>query len=102
MSKLRVLIASVFGTIAITSMTLASFAATTVLPHVPGAAEKVTKGGTTGAAASVEGSTGSALEPYLITFLLPVFGIIVFAVCLYVDKVLRRSLGASEISVRTR
>lgn len=102
MSKLRVLIATVLGTIAITSMSLATFAATTVLPQVPGAAEKGSRGGTTSAAASLEGSTGSALEPYLITFLLPVFGIIVFAVCLYVDKLLRRSLGASGTSVRTR
>lgn len=59
------------------------------LPEAPNASAKASEGGTT-AGASLEREGGSALEPYLITWLLPVFGIIAFASCVVVDKRIRQ------------
>jgi len=51
------------------------------LPQVPGATQKPQAGGMS-AGASLEGPSGSALEPYLITWLLPAFGLIAFVFAL--------------------
>ena len=71
------------------------------LPQAPTASEKAGQGGTT-AGASLQREGGSALEPYLITWLLPVFGIVMFASCVVVDKRMRQSFGSKQISIATR
>jgi len=70
------------------------------LPQVPGATQKAQAGGMT-AGASLEGPSGSALEPYLITWLLPAFGIIAFGFCLAVDRRLRASGKSHAALIRT-
>lgn len=70
------------------------------LPQVPGATEKAQAGGMT-AGASIEGPSGSALEPYLITWLLPAFGIIAAVVCAAADRRLRVSAKSQAVVVRT-
>ncbi len=58
------------------------------LPTAPGA-EKATEGGASQAPASLPGYGASPLEPYLVTWLLPVAGIIVAIVFVTVDKRMR-------------
>jgi len=70
------------------------------LPQVPGATQKAQAGGMS-AGASLEGPSGSALEPYLITWLLPAFGIIAFVFCLAVDRRLRASGKSQAALIRT-
>lgn len=69
------------------------------LPQVPGATQKAQAGGMS-AGASLEGPSGSALEPYLITWLLPAFGLIAFVFCLTVDRRLRASGKSQAAFVR--
>ena len=57
-----------------------------VLPTAPGA-QRATDGGTT-AGASLPG-TASPLEPYLVTWLLPVGGLLSVAFMVFVDKRMR-------------
>lgn len=71
------------------------------LPQAPNASEKANQGGTT-AGASLQREGGSALEPYLITWLLPAFGIIMFASCVVVDKRIRQSFGSKRVTIVTR
>jgi len=70
------------------------------LPQVPGATQKAQAGGMS-AGASLEGPSGSALEPYLITWLLPVFGIIAAVFCVAADRRLRVSVKSQAAVVRT-
>jgi len=58
------------------------------LPTAP-AADRAAQGGLTGAAASLPGDNGSPLEPYLVTWLLPVSGILTALVLVSVDKNMR-------------
>lgn len=60
------------------------------LPTAPGA-EKAGEGGLSQAPASLPGPGESPLEPYLVTWLLPVAGIIVAIVFVAVDKRIRAS-----------
>ncbi len=62
------------------------------LPTAPGA-QKAVEGGASQAPASLPGAGGSALEPYLVTWLLPVAGIIVAIVFVTVDKRIRMTRG---------
>lgn len=92
MRTFRSILATFSAAIVVAGIRTMAFAAG--LPQVPGAQEKAQQGGVTDAAASLTGSTGSALEPYLITFLLPVFGIIMIVMCVYVDRLMRRGAEA--------
>ncbi|MBD5633482.1 MAG: hypothetical protein IAI49_03285 [Candidatus Eremiobacteraeota bacterium] len=59
------------------------------LPTAPGA-HRAVEGGLTGAAASLPGGYGeSPLEPYLITLLLPVFGLLIAILAVTIDKQMR-------------
>jgi hypothetical protein len=58
------------------------------LPTAP-AADRASQGGLTAAAASLPGENGSPLEPYLVTWLLPVSGILTALVLVSVDKNVR-------------
>jgi hypothetical protein len=60
------------------------------LPQTSNATAKAGQGGMT-AGASLEREGGSALEPYLITWLLPAFGLITFGVCIWADKRMRQA-----------
>lgn len=89
-------------TLALAGVLVGSFGATSAnaqdasppvtLPTAPGA-EKAVIGGPTQAAASLPGNGGSALEPYLVTWLLPIAGIACAAIGIGVDKRLRASRG---------
>jgi len=70
------------------------------LPQVPGATQKAQAGGMS-AGASLEGPSGSALEPYLVTWLLPAFGIIAAVFCVAADRRLRVSVKSQAAVVRT-
>jgi hypothetical protein len=61
------------------------------LPQAPNAAAKAAEGGLT-AGASLQREGGSALEPYLVTWLIPVFGAIILIACVIADRRLRRSI----------
>ena len=61
------------------------------LPQMPNAPEKAGQGGYT-AGASLQREGGSALEPYLVTWLIPAFGLIIFITCVAVDKRLRKTV----------
>lgn len=61
-----------------------------VLPTAPGA-QKAVEGGPSQAPASLPGPGESPLEPYLVTWLLPVAGILVAIVFVTVDKRMRTS-----------
>ncbi len=61
------------------------------LPQTPNASAKAGQGGLT-AGASLEREGGSALEPYLVTWLIPVFGAIILITCIVVDAKIRRSV----------
>ena len=75
---------------AITPVTSA-FAQTQALPTAPGA-DRASQGGLPEAPASLPKVAGaSPLEPYLITWLLPVSGIIIFGFCVFFDRRLRTS-----------
>jgi hypothetical protein len=63
-----------------------SAAATAGLPPVPGANKDAPK-------ASAPGEGGGALEPYLVTWLLPVTGIIMAASGIVVDRRMRAKGG---------
>ncbi len=76
---------------AMTFMLGPAFAYAQGLPQAPGADTKAAQGGMT-AGASVEREGGSALEPYLVTWLIPLFGVIIFATCIVVDKKMRASV----------
>jgi hypothetical protein len=71
------------------------------LPQTPNASDKAAQGGLT-AGASLQREGGSALEPYLITWLLPVFGIVMFASSVIVDKRLRNSPSTKPVTIATR
>ncbi|GAC1548552.1 MAG: hypothetical protein NVS3B16_21580 [Vulcanimicrobiaceae bacterium] len=62
------------------------------LPTAPGA-QKAAEGGLSQAPASLPGNGASPLEPYLVTWLLPVAGVIVAIVFVTVDKRLRATGG---------
>lgn len=64
-----------------------------VLPTAPGA-HKAVEGGASQAPASLPGYGASPLEPYLVTWLLPVAGIVVAIVFVSVDKRIRRAGGS--------
>jgi hypothetical protein len=68
---------------------MAAMAQTRALPTAP-AADRASQGGLSEAPASLPKVRGaSPLEPYLITWLLPVSGILVAAICLGTDRRLR-------------
>ncbi|GAC1491509.1 MAG: hypothetical protein NVS3B17_04420 [Vulcanimicrobiaceae bacterium] len=62
------------------------------LPTAPGA-QKAVEGGPSQAPASLPGSGGSALEPYLVTWLLPVAGLACAFIGVGVDRRLRATHG---------
>ena len=77
-----------------------ALAQTRALPTAPGA-DRSSGGGLSAAPASLPKVAGaSPLEPYLITWLLPISGIIIFGVCVWFDRRLRTSYRGSKISVR--
>ena len=66
-------------------------AQTKLLPTAP-AADRATQGGASIAPASLPKVHGaSPLEPYLVTWLLPVSGLLIFAFCVVFDRRLRAS-----------
>ncbi|MBD5604766.1 MAG: hypothetical protein IAI48_06700 [Candidatus Eremiobacteraeota bacterium] len=68
-----------------------ALAQTQALPTAPGA-DRASQGGLPEAPASLPKVAGaSPLEPYLITWLLPVSGIIIFGFCVFFDRRLRTS-----------
>ena len=58
------------------------------LPTAP-AADRTANGGTTSAAASLPGDGGSPLEPYLVTWLLPISGLLAAGAGVAVDRRMR-------------
>jgi len=62
------------------------------LPTAPGA-QKAVEGGPSQAPASLPGSGASPLEPYLVTWLLPVSGLLCAIIAVGVDKRVRMSAG---------
>jgi hypothetical protein len=87
----KLLIAVLAGFILLGTATLpmGATAQTAALPTAPGA-DRATQGGAAEAPASLPKVRGaSPLEPYLITWLLPVSGIIIAALCLGMDRRLR-------------
>ncbi len=86
----RLALASILG-LSLAFMVGTSFARAQGLPQVPSAASKTAQGGMT-AGASVEREGGSALEPYLVTWLIPLFGVIIFGTCIVADKKTRASV----------
>jgi hypothetical protein len=68
---------------------MSAIAQTQALPTAPGA-NRATQGGLSEAPASLPKVHGaSPLEPYLVTWLLPVSGILIAAICLVMDRRLR-------------
>ena len=67
-------------------------AAPVVLPTAPGA-HKAVEGGPSQAPASLPGPGESPLEPYLVTWLLPIAGAIVGVLFIFVDKRVRLRHG---------
>ncbi len=88
------IIRNAFMTMLLTAMVFAagvSLANAQNLPQAPNAPEKASQGGLT-AGASLEREGGSALEPYLVTWLIPAFGLITFVACVFVDRRMRASI----------
>lgn len=71
-----------------------ALAQTVALPTAPGA-DRATQGGASMAPASLPKVAGaSPLEPYLITWLLPVFGLLIFGISVGVDRTLRARVSS--------
>ncbi len=69
---------------------MSAIAQTQALPTAP-AADRASQGGLSEAPASLPKVHGaSPLEPYLVTWLLPVSGILIAALCLTMDRRLRK------------
>lgn len=72
------------------SVPMSAIAQTQALPTAP-AADRASQGGLSEAPASLPKVHGaSPLEPYLVTWLLPVSGILIAALCLTMDRRLRK------------
>ena len=88
-------------TIVLTLSAGTAYALAQGLPQTPNASDKAGQGGMT-AGASLQREGGSALEPYLITWLLPVFGLAAFGASVVVDKRMRKSFVSNRAPITTR
>ncbi len=90
--RLRSIVAIMVLALCAVAANVAYARAQAALPTAPGAS-KVVEGGAPQAPASVPGAGASPLEPYLITWLLPVAGIVCAVVGVGIDRRMRATGG---------